>query len=95
MHSSSWMISALEGPVASTPTISSVGMMRMHFSGQMSTQPPHRMQIEGSSMMFRKHWRHRDASCRASSGVYPSSTSGEPIRRSDGSAGIGTRGYSV
>jgi hypothetical protein len=69
MHSSSWMISALDGPAASTPTISSVGMMRMHLSGQISTHPPHRMQIDGSSMMLRKHCRHRDASARASSGV--------------------------
>src|ERR1700675_1766671 len=47
MHRSSWMINALAGPVGagSTPVMSSIGMMRMHFSGQMSTHPPHKMQI--------------------------------------------------
>ena len=64
------MISALDGRSGvGTPSMSSTGTMRMQFSGQMSTHPPQRMQSDGSSMMFRKHWRQRDASARACSSV--------------------------
>jgi hypothetical protein len=57
MHRSSCRISALAGPFADgpEPSISSMGMIRMQFSGQMSTQPPHRMQSSGWSQMLRKH----------------------------------------
>ena len=91
MHRSSWSTRTLDGCSGSTPSIASAGRIRMHFSGQTSTQPPHRMHSDGSSMMFRKHWRQRPASARACSSVKPSSISGEPIRRSVASTGTATR----
>ena len=62
---------------------SSAGTIRMQCSGQMSTQPPHRMQMLGSSLMFRKHCRQRPASRRACS----SRVAELDLRRADAALG--------
>src|ERR1019366_421090 len=100
MHFSSSLTMALAaaGDLASnrlnpsSPWICARLTRRRQCSGQMSTQPLHRMHLEPSKMVLTWHFRQRSPSARPWASSNPSSTSAIPMRRLAGSTGMVCRG---